>query len=245
MSSGYVLNFSDRTFREFIWDQVGRDIDDGVYSKYGTSKAKHLRAFWEAEPDDIVASLTSALLEHGKARAMIDEKDFAAAQAVVARLGGGGVIDIDALRPNAQEPTFDRLARAVRESIDAGRPEEGLDRLHTFMVKYVRTLGAKRGIDTPREKPLHSVFGEYIKRLQAEGVLESGMTLRIMKSAIASLEAFNDVRNEQSLAHDNQVLRTHEALYIFNHIASLVRLLQVIEGTIPDVPLDEFSAPAS
>ena len=30
MSSGYVLNFSDRTFREFIWDVVGRDINDGA-----------------------------------------------------------------------------------------------------------------------------------------------------------------------------------------------------------------------
>jgi hypothetical protein len=245
MSSGYVLNFSDRTFREFIWDQVGRDINDGAYSQYGTSKAKHLRAFWEVEPDNVVAALTLALLQHGKELGLIAEKQFTAAMAVVTRLTGGGVVDIDALKPNAQEPTFDRLTRAVRESIDAGRPEEGLDRLHTFVVKYVRILATNRGVTTPREKPLHSIFGEYIKRLQADGILDSEMSLRIMKSAISSLEAFNDVRNEQSLAHDNEVLRTHEALYIFNHIASLVRFLQVIEGTIPHASLDELSAPAS
>jgi hypothetical protein len=245
MGSGYVLNFSDRTFREFIWDAVGRDINDGAYSKYGTSKAKHLRAFWEVEPDNVVAALSRALLDYGKVHTLIEEKPFEAATDVVNRLGGGGVADLDALRPNAQEPTFDRLARAVRESIDAGRPEEGLDRLHTFMVKYVRVVAGKRGIATPREKPLHSVFGEYIKRLQADGVLESEMTLRIMKSAIASLESFNAVRNDESLAHDNEVLRTHEALYIFNHIASLVRFLQVLEGTVPDVPLDDLSAPTS
>jgi hypothetical protein len=245
MGSGYVLNFSDRTFRDFIWDHVGRDVSDGAYSKYGTSKAKHLRAFWEVESDNVVAALTRALLQHGKDHGIIDDKQFEEANAVVARLGGGGVADIDALKPNAEEPTFDRLARAVRESIDAGRPEEGLDRLHTFMVKYVRTLAGKRRIDTPRDKPLHSVFGEYIKRLQVDGVLTSDMTLRIMRSAIGSLEAFNAVRNEQSLAHDNEVLRTHEALYIFNHVASLVRFLQAVEGTIPDVSLDDLSAPAS
>jgi hypothetical protein len=246
MSSGYVLDFSDRTFREFILDHVGRDIHDGAYSKYGTSKAKHLRALWEVEPDSVVAVLTDALLEHGRERELIDDKKLNAAKAVVARLHGSGeVADIDALKPNAREPTFDRLARAVRESIDAGRPEEGLDRLHTFMVKYVRVLAQKHGIDTPRDKPLHSLIGEYIKRLQAEGILQSAMTVRIMKSAIASLEAFNNVRNEQSLAHDNEILRTHEALYIFNHIASLVRFLQVVEGAIPDIPLDDLSAPAN
>jgi hypothetical protein len=245
MGSGYVLNFSDRTFREFIWDQVGRDINDGAYSAYGTSKAKHLRVFWEVEPDNVVAALTRALLQHGKEHDLIEAGQFEAATAVVTRLAGGAVADIDALKPNAKEPTFDRLARAVRESIDAGRPEEGLDRLHTFIIKYARILATNRGIATPRDKPLHSVFGEYIKRLQADSVLESEMSLRIMKSAISSLEAFNDVRNEQSLAHDNETLRTHEALYIFNHIASLVRFLQVVEGTIPDTSLDELSAPAS
>jgi hypothetical protein len=244
MSSGYVLNFSDRTFQDFIWEYARRDINDGAYSKYGTSKAKRLRAFWEVEQDNVVATLTHALLDHGSALAIIETKDLEAARPVAVRLGGGGVADIDALQPNAQEPTFDRLARAVREAIDAGRPEEGLDRLHTFTIKYVRILAAKRAIDTPREKPLHSVFGEYIKRLQSERIVESAMTMRIMKSAIASLEAFNDVRNEQSLAHDNEVLRMHEALYIFNHVASLVRFLQVVEGTIADVTLDDLSAPA-
>ena len=29
MGSGYVLNFSDRTFQEFIWEHVGRDVYGG------------------------------------------------------------------------------------------------------------------------------------------------------------------------------------------------------------------------
>jgi Abortive infection C-terminus len=197
-------------------------------------------AFWEVESDQVVAALTGAMLEHGLLAGIIEQTDYEAAKKVADRLSGdGGIADIDALKPNAPEPTFDILARAIRESIDAGRPEEGLDRLHTFLVKYIRVLCEKHGIETPREKPLHSLFGEYVKRLQAEGVLRSVMTQRIMKSAISSLEAFNDVRNEQSLAHDNEVLRSHEALYIFNHIASLLRLLQVVEGGAPMVAADD------
>lgn len=246
MSSGYVLNFSDRTFREFIFEHVGRDIDDAAYSRYGTSKAKHLRAFWELEPDNVVGVLLRAFLEHGMTLGIIDQKEYEGATAVVERMSvSGAVADIDALKPNSGEPSFDLLARAVRQSIDAGHPEEGLDRLHTFLVKYLRVLCTKHGIETPRDKPLHSLIGEYIKRLQAEKVLQSTMTQRIMKSAISSLEAFNDVRNDQSLAHDNEVLRSHEALYIFNHIASLVRFLQVVEGAGLTVPLDQLSAPGN
>jgi hypothetical protein len=57
---------------------------------------------------------------------------------------------------------------------------------------------------------------------------------------LESLQAFNDVRNGQSLAHENEVLRAHHPLYRFNHIARLVRSLQAVEGTIPAVTIDEF-----
>jgi hypothetical protein len=45
MGSGYVLNFSDRTFAQFFTEELNIDIDDPVYAKNGTSKAKRLRCF--------------------------------------------------------------------------------------------------------------------------------------------------------------------------------------------------------
>jgi hypothetical protein len=39
MSSGYVMNFSDRTFREFIFDSVGKGIYDQKYHRASGSKA--------------------------------------------------------------------------------------------------------------------------------------------------------------------------------------------------------------
>jgi hypothetical protein len=55
------------------------------------------------------------------------------------------------------------------------------------------------------------------------------MTSRILKSSISILEAFNDVRNNQSLAHDNPVLGYEEALVIFNNITALMRFLKSID----------------
>jgi hypothetical protein len=44
------------------------------------------------------------------------------------------------------------------------------------------------------------------------------------------MEAFNNVRNEQSLAHDNTALLSHsEALLIFNNVASASRFIKVLE----------------
>ncbi|WP_367873110.1 restriction endonuclease [Luteolibacter sp. Populi] len=45
MGGGYVLDFSDRTMREFFADELNVDIDDPAYSADGRSKAKRLRCF--------------------------------------------------------------------------------------------------------------------------------------------------------------------------------------------------------
>jgi hypothetical protein len=120
----------------------------------------------------------------------------------------------------------------VKEAIEKNEPETGLDRLHTFVTKYVRTLCTAHGITVTRDKPLHSLFGEYVKRLQDNGHIESEMATRILRSSISTLEAFNDVRNNRSLAHDNPMLHYDEALLIFNHIASAIRFLRSLESRI-------------
>jgi Abortive infection C-terminus len=81
-----------------------------------------------------------------------------------------------------------------------------------------------------RDKPLHSLVGEYIKFLKQHRRIQSEMTERILKSSISVMEAFNTVRNEQSLAHDNPVLLSHnEALLIFNNVASAIRFITALE----------------
>jgi hypothetical protein len=145
---------------------------------------------------------------------------------------GARIPDITALAPNGDEKDFAALTRQVKEAIDRNEPEAGLDRLHTFTVKFVRTLCAERGIDVTRDKPLHSLFGEYVKRLKAEGHIDSEMTERILKSSISVLEAFNDVRNNRSLAHDNPVLNYDESLLIFNNVTSSLGFVRAIEANL-------------
>ena len=83
-----------------------------------------------------------------------------------------------------------------------------------------------------RDKPLHSIFGEYVKALRNAGHLETTMTERILKSSISVLETFNDVRNNKSLAHDNPILNYEESLLIFNHVAASIRFIRSLETKI-------------
>ena len=139
------------------------------------------------------------------------------------------MLDIEALDSQLGEKAFTILTRSVKQAIDANEPETGLDRLHTYVVKYMRCLCDRHGIGASRDKPLHSLVGEYIKHMKAQGHIESEMTERILKSSISTMEAFNRVRNEQSLAHDNPILNYNESLLILNHVVSAIRFLEGLE----------------
>jgi Abortive infection C-terminus len=235
MGGGYVLNFSNRTFQEFVADSVSRDIYDARYAHGSGSKANLLRGFWKEEGSRMVGKLLANLLDYAESECGVscDDKDLQACRKTVARLlQETPVPELDALKALSDERDFEVVAKAVREAIEANEPEAGLDRLHTFVIKYVRGLCERAGIAINREKALHSLFGEYVKYLQKKGVIESEMTLRILKSSISMLEAFNDVRNNQSLAHDNPILNYEEALLIFNHVASSIRFMRSIDRTV-------------
>jgi hypothetical protein len=64
MSSGYVLDFSNRTFSEFVRDSTRREIYDSRYDNGSGSKANRLRAFWEKENNTVVGKLMSDMLDY-------------------------------------------------------------------------------------------------------------------------------------------------------------------------------------
>jgi hypothetical protein len=239
MGTGYVLNFSNRTFDEFVSDSTGRNVYDSHYDRGSGSKANRLRAFWEVEGNSMVAKLMGDMLEYGGENSLFTDKEnlLEACRGIVARLKQDSpVAELDALTAISDERDFDKVAKAVKDSIEKNEPESALDRLHTFVIKYVRTLCTQHGIAVTREKPLHSLFGEYVKCLRDGGHVESEMGVRILKSSISTLEAFNDVRNNRSLAHDNPILQYDEALLIFNHVASSIRFLRSVESRLQRQP---------
>jgi hypothetical protein len=81
---------------------------------------------------------------------------------IAARLSqGGAVAEIASIAAPVPERDFEAVAKEAQEAIRRNQPEVGLDRLHTFVVKFVRSLCTKRGITVTRENALHGLFGEY------------------------------------------------------------------------------------
>jgi hypothetical protein len=64
MGSGYVLNFSDRTFGEFFRDDLQIDIYDPKYKYASGSKANRMRGFWQVADDASVGRCIGHLLNY-------------------------------------------------------------------------------------------------------------------------------------------------------------------------------------
>ena len=56
MDTGWVLHFTDKTFSE-LFAAFGIDINDEKYKKYGESKAKRMRAFWDIDKREVFAQV--------------------------------------------------------------------------------------------------------------------------------------------------------------------------------------------
>jgi hypothetical protein len=92
MGSGYVLDYSDDTYGEFF-SRHNINIHGSKYQTYGTSKAKKMRAFWEQEPDVVVAPILAEMLASYEADCELNDREvntpiLEKTMAIVARLGG-------------------------------------------------------------------------------------------------------------------------------------------------------------
>jgi len=73
MGSGYVLNFTDRTIKEFFRDDIGVDIYSEKYKYASGSKANCLRGFWWKADDKIVGESILKLVEYIKGQILINK----------------------------------------------------------------------------------------------------------------------------------------------------------------------------
>jgi len=73
MGGGYVLDFSNRTFQEFVLDSTGLNIDEESVGGSG-SKANRLRHFWANQPDRVVGKLLKDLVERRQDDSPLKEK---------------------------------------------------------------------------------------------------------------------------------------------------------------------------
>jgi len=237
MHSGYVLDFSDRTMSEWFEDELRIDIDDKRYHRRGTSKANRLRTFVEAEPANLVAQMLRALWAHRERSGFSPygvepeqvERHKATLFDLIHKLEGAHATPVtDSLVTFKRDETLEELVQAIRRDASAGKPQAALDRLHTYSMKKFAFLLDQRGTPADREEPLHSRVGRYVKLVDAEKPLRP-ISKQIMKNCIGIFQAYNDVRNNASFAHDNVLPDEAEARFIFETVISMLRFVRSID----------------
>jgi hypothetical protein len=238
MGGGYVLDFSNRSFREFVHGCVGVDIESEKYSQNGTSKANRLRVFWAIESNHLVSQLLASMIIYCKEKKRIDrieisqpeQEQYDSCMLIVTRLKQDGTsIDIEPFNLRTDDNAWNKLSEKIKTSIEKNDPEGALDRLHTFMIHFFRDRNTKHKILFNESTPLNSLAGSYFGYLKTNGLIESEMGKKILKYGVLILEDFNDIRNNKSLSHANPILNHEESVLIFNYISSILKFLQTIE----------------
>lgn len=241
MPGGYVLDFSNRTFSDFILDSMNIEIYHDKYQDRGDSKANRLRTFWDKESNYIVGKLTTDFLEYWHTKKLLGYKGiekpeqdlFDACQKIAMRLKEDNVIaEIEVIKEKTDDRSISLLAKSIRESIAKNEPEAALDRLHTYVMKFFRNLCEKHSLSITKEETLNAIFGKYVKYIVNCKKVDSLMAEKILKYSISILDAFNDVRNNKSFAHDNIILNYEESVLIFNNITNSLKYIESIEGKI-------------
>lgn len=150
MKTGYVSDFSDRTFQEFVLEQIGIDILTEPYEENGTSKANRLRTFWKKESDEITVALTEALLEYAlgektdydRELSAHDENLFIEARKIVQRLkdeSGDVPKDISSFSPG------------LTSRVDSSLKYEEIKKSLVAFLSDSRFVQQKRKIETIRD----------------------------------------------------------------------------------------------
>jgi len=185
-----------------------------------------LRTFWKVGENRVVGRVIEGLIEYGIDEQLWKSSPPALVESLIKdckrisqRLLRDQIIaELDELAEVTNERNFELLAEEVRAAIEKRRPEVGLDRLHTYLIKFVRMGCGLYGISFTRNEAIHCIVGKYIKVLRGGGCFESGMAESILSSTISVFDKFNDVRNNRSLASE-------ESLLIFNYVTATIRFI--------------------
>ncbi len=241
MRGGYVLDFSNRTLSDFVFETINIDMYSENYAEFGDSKANRTRAIWHKESNYQVGKLISEMLDYWRDKKVMSYKEitqpeqnlFDECKKIAQRLLADTVVEeIDVIREVPDDKDFSLLAKSIRESINKNEPEAALDRLHTYVMKFIRQLCENHNIEINKDESLNAIFGKYVKFVVAQDKIESKMTERILKYSIHVIEAFNDIRNNKSFAHDNPILNYSESVLIFNNVTNSIKFIESVEKTL-------------
>jgi len=230
MDSGYVLDLSSTKFEDFVFDETRINIFDEKYNFRSGSKGNRLKAFWKLESNQMVAALSLSLLEFWEQEFRLSDpteeefyrlyrlKEAAEEELKTLKNTPNKSFDITALNVSNLEESYLILKKDIENVLNEDKPQLALDRVHTYMTKYFRVICEKHGIDFTDKENINNMYAKYIHFHNQLNSFESIMTPKILKLPTQVLEKFNNVRNNESFAHSNEVIGYRESKLIIDFV---------------------------
>jgi len=194
MSGGYVLNFSDRTFSEFVAETVGLEIHDEKYTTGGTSKANKLRTFWKNEPDNVVGKLILALVDYQSTLNIpsdleTKERSDKCRQVAIRLLAGGA--NLTPLKEHAKALNGIHLAEQIKrlEASVESDPSLAIGTAKELIETCCKTILAERGKPVVGMPDIPTLTKTTLKELKLvpDGISEASRGADVIKRLLSNL----------------------------------------------------------
>lgn len=224
VSGGYLGNFSYRTHQEFYPEYCDLDIDPGEYP--GTTRERFIAVLKNTSPSEQAKIIRGVIqrfpVEDGgpstRTPQLREELLLLATQLEssegVAAPGLGTTSDV-----------VERALADAETLLKTSGATSAIDRVHTALQGYLRTVCADAGIDVEEEATVATLFKMLYKDHSAfkeEGPRHDDV-LRMLRSAGGMLDALAPLRNKASVAHPNaELLRSEEAALVVNLVKTLL-----------------------
>jgi hypothetical protein len=194
MSGGYVLNFSDRSFGEIVFEVVSINIHDEKYADGGTSKANKLRAFWKVESNHTVGKLILGLIDYDTSQSVEQDPDAIdltdRCRQIAARLFAGGP-SLSPLKEHAKLANANHLAEQIRRleaSVDAD-PSLAIGTAKELIETCCKTILAERGKPVSGAPDVSTLTKATLKELKLvpEGIPDAARGAEVIKRLLSNL----------------------------------------------------------
>lgn len=208
MGSGYVLNFTDRTMREFFRDDVGVDIYSEQYKYASGSKANCLRGFWWKADNKTVGKSIMKLIEYIESQIFIGnlkKEDFSEERIRIGRQIGkklaGGKIEKDENKSQAtfkngniniilQEDIFDHVQKLLND----GHYFNAVEEAYKVVRKKLKDItGKEKATDAFSAANYERIFGHQsvgdVEKDFFEGVKFLHMAIQFLRNEKAHTPA--------------------------------------------------------
>ena len=226
--NGYVWDFNNITFQEFVEGCTGCNIDDQRYKEKGNSKEKRLRQFLIVEENSRVILLLEELVDYGTRRNLLLKTHIAEMNKIIKNLKKyEKTIEIkDSTIKSKKEEEL--LLKEVKEKISKYQYEFAIDRLHT-LLKYKYEAIFKTINREIKGENMDSIAGELNNILRENEVFKEKTTFSILSAPKKIMKDFDDARNNKTYAHTNSIMEKNEAEFLCTYMIDYYNFISKID----------------